>query len=81
MPRDRDSDSSTGFKYRKRTSESVSRRAKQSSGAYDSFLPSDVVMFKPREGENVIRILPWLPGGAKDADELHRLLCGSRHGG
>lgn len=58
------------FKYHKRSSESVSRRAKQSSGAYDNFLPSDVVSFKPREGENAIRIVPWLSDDNPDAKKL-----------
>jgi hypothetical protein len=47
------------FKYRggNRTVESITRRAR-ATGAYDSYLDSDVPMFKPKEGENCIRILP-----------------------
>lgn len=67
MPRDSKETSST-FKYRGRTEESVSRRAKQSSGAYDGFLPPEIISFKPREGENCIRILPWLSGSHPDAN-------------
>lgn len=48
------------FKYRKRTAESVSRRAKQSSGVYDSYVSIDAQWFKPKEGENIIRIMPWI---------------------
>lgn len=47
------------FKYRGRSQEEVSRRAKQSGGAYDSYLPNEVITFKPRDGENCIRLLPW----------------------
>lgn len=41
-----------------RTVEDVMRRSRQSGGSYDSYLPSEVTMFKPREGENAVRILP-----------------------
>lgn len=60
-----------GFSYRGRTSEDVSRRAKQSSGRYDSFLNEEVVWFKPRDGENRIRIIPWLNGSDPDFDKLN----------
>lgn len=48
------------FEYRggERTAESVVRRSKQSSGAYDNYLNPDVSFFKPKEGENVVRIMP-----------------------
>ena len=48
------------FKYRgnSRTVETVMKRAKQSGGGYDSYVLPDFTMFKPREGENQIRILP-----------------------
>lgn len=46
------------FTYRGRSSEDVNRRAKQSSGTYDSYLTQDVMTFKAKEGENTIRILP-----------------------
>ena len=48
------------FKYRKRTAESASRRAKQTSGVYDSYVNVEAPWFKPKEGENCIRILPWI---------------------
>ncbi len=67
----RDSGGSGGsrFQYRGRTSEEVSRRAKQSSGRYDSFIDEEVIWFSPREGENCIRIIPWASAG-KEFDEL-----------
>lgn len=49
------------FKYRgdQRTVEDVSRRAKHSSGLYDSLFLDGFAVFKPKEGENQIRILPF----------------------
>ena len=48
------------FKYRgkERTVESVTRRSRESSGNFESYVLSDVKMFKPKEGENNVRILP-----------------------
>lgn len=57
------------FKYMPRTQEDVARRSKQASGAYDSFLR--VGAYKPRVGENQIRILPWLNGDRSDAREQY----------
>lgn len=49
------------FKYRgdKRTVEDVARRAKHSSGMYDSTIMDGFTQFKPKEGENQVRILPF----------------------
>ena len=48
------------FVYRgdKRTVESVVRKSKQAGGLYDSYLASDVQMYKSKEGEACVRILP-----------------------
>lgn len=48
------------YKFRggSRTVEDVDRRSKQTGGNYDSFLTSDIPFFKPREGENAVRIMP-----------------------
>jgi len=48
------------FEYigEERTEEDVTRRANAKSGTYDSYLVSDVQMFKAKEGENTVRILP-----------------------
>ena len=48
------------FVYRgsDRTVESVVRKSKQAGGLYDSYLASDVQMYKPKEGEACVRILP-----------------------
>lgn len=52
------------FVYRggERTAESVTRKSQQGSGLYDSFLPSGIPMYKPKEGECCVRILPptWM---------------------
>jgi hypothetical protein len=52
---------SGGFVYRGnlRTPEDVARRAKHSSGLYDSAILDGFTVFKPKEGENIIRILPF----------------------
>jgi hypothetical protein len=42
----------------KRTVESVVRKSKQAGGLYDSYLASDVQMYKSKEGEACVRILP-----------------------
>lgn len=48
------------FKYRgnERTAEDVSKASKTSSSSFDSFLSQGVTNYKPRTGENNIRILP-----------------------
>ena len=58
------------FKYRGRTTEDVQRRAKQSSGRYDSYVSEEVTWFKPRAGENCIRLIPWLDQGCSDFDKM-----------
>lgn len=67
---ERESARKSGFSYRGRTSEDVSRRAKQTSGRYDKILTEDLPWFKPREGENCIRLLPWLNGEDPDFEKL-----------
>ncbi len=49
-----------GFKYRggDRDVSGAARRSKQSSGSYDNWLVEGIPLFKPREGENTVRILP-----------------------
>ena len=58
------------FKYPKRTVEDVQRRAKQSSGRYDSYVTEEVTWFKSRPGENCIRLIPWLSATDPDFDKL-----------
>lgn len=69
----------SGFVYKKRSAEDVKRRAEQSGARFDSYIKSNFDMFRPKEGENQIRILPptW-----DDADHygfdvwLHRYIGG-----
>src|SRR4051812_42334164 len=49
---------SSGFKYKKRTADDVKKRAEQSGGRFDSPLIGGVDFFRPKNGENVVRILP-----------------------
>lgn len=48
------------FRFRggRRTVEETTRRSKRSGGGYDSIINTDFPTFKPKEGENVIRIMP-----------------------
>lgn len=48
------------FKYhgRERTVESVMRRAQSAGKSFDTFIDNNVPTFKPKEGENCVRILP-----------------------
>lgn len=46
------------FKYRGRSAETVSARAKQTGGSYDSYLNSSLSFLKVKEGSNELRILP-----------------------
>src|SRR5215469_540855 len=57
------------FKYHGRSDEDVEKRAKQSSGRYDSYLTQDVNWFRPKRGEQIIRLVPWLNENLKDFDE------------
>lgn len=47
-----------GFRYQRRSREDVQSRANAKGGGYDSFLKAEFKRFKPREGKNLIRILP-----------------------
>jgi hypothetical protein len=52
--------SKPAFKYRgaRRTVEEVNRRAKRSGAGYDSYIDAAVPMYKPKEGECCIRLMP-----------------------
>lgn len=47
-----------GFKYKKRTREDLKERANMRGGNYDSIFKPKFKQWKPKEGKNVIRILP-----------------------
>ena len=54
----RDSARRSGFKYVKRDPEAIRKRAERKGGRYDSPFSADVDVFRPKEGDNAIRILP-----------------------
>lgn len=65
MPRD-----DFNFEYRGRTAESVERRkSKMAAGSFDKIFKSDIPTFKPKEGENHIRILPPTWNTDPDSEE------------
>ncbi len=53
-------DKKRSFKYIPRTKEQIDKRARQSGGLKDWFVPEEIKMFVPKEGGkgNIIRILP-----------------------
>lgn len=55
---------SSGFTYERRDDADAARRA-QGSSKFDKYLNPDIKLFKPREGGNIIRILPPTWKGAK----------------
>jgi hypothetical protein len=64
MARDRDDDRRSsrnddrGFRYERRSTEDVKRRASEKSGNFSSFIKGDFKKYKMKDGKNVIRILP-----------------------
>lgn len=58
------------FQYAERSEEDVRRRAKQSSSKYDSIFNKNVPYYTARDGENEIRIVPWIDQGHPDFKAL-----------
>lgn len=52
------------FKYQKRTKEDIKTRANMKGGNYDSYIKPQFKQWKPKEGKNLIRILPPTWDGA-----------------
>lgn len=46
------------FKYRKRSTESVQKRSEQQGGEYQGFIKDEFKTFRPKKGDNWVRILP-----------------------
>lgn len=46
------------FKYEGRSAESIKKEAAAASGSYDDYMKAGTQKFKPRDGDNAIRILP-----------------------
>lgn len=57
---------SSGFSYQRRDPTEAKKRAERSSKDWDVYLRDDVKMFKPRDGDNTIRILPATWEGPRD---------------
>jgi len=47
-----------GFKYKKRSAEDWKKRSEQSGYNRRSFVKEEVTLFRPKDGDNLIRILP-----------------------
>lgn len=56
--RSRDDDRGGKFRYHRRSREELKARANMGSGAYDSYIKSDYKVYKPKDGKNLVRILP-----------------------
>lgn len=52
------------FKYKKRSAEDLDRRTNQSNNKFDTVLVKEAKFFKPKDGDNNIRILPPTWDGA-----------------
>jgi len=46
------------FSYKKRSFDTARKRAEQSSGSRDVYVSEDIKLYKPAEGQNLLRILP-----------------------
>lgn len=46
------------FRYQQRSADAWERRANQTSGEFESFLKEECTMYRPKKGDNSIRILP-----------------------
>src|SRR3954466_6918418 len=47
-----------GFKYQKRDKETLKERANMKGGNYDTYIKPKYKQWKPKDGKNLIRILP-----------------------
>jgi hypothetical protein len=57
------------YEYFDRSPEDVHRSQRQSDSKYDRFMDTSFGSFRPKEGENCIRIVPWLNGAMPKAPE------------
>lgn len=62
-----------GFSYKKRSAESLKERANMKGGNFDIFVKPKFKQWKPKEGKNLIRILPptWEPDEATWQETAH----------
>lgn len=54
-----------GFSYKKRGKDTLKERANMKGGNYDSYIKPKFKQWKPKEGKNIIRILPPTWDGAR----------------
>lgn len=54
-----------GFRYQKRTKDDVKERANMKGGNYDTYIKPKFKQWKPKDGKNLIRILPPTWVGAR----------------
>lgn len=54
-----------GFTYKKRTKDDLKERANMKGGNYDTYIKPKYKQWKPKDGKNLIRILPPTWDGAK----------------
>ncbi len=59
------------FKYTRRSKESIRARASQKGGDYDTYINEEIKFYKPREGKNIIRILPPMWKDEDGVDSEH----------
>jgi hypothetical protein len=62
-----------GFSYKKRSAETLKERANMKGGNFDTFVKPKFKQWKPKEGKNLIRILPptWEPDDAPWQETAH----------
>lgn len=62
-----------GFSYKKRSAESLKERANMKGGNFDTYVKPKFKQWKPKEGKNLIRILPptWVPEDAPWQETAH----------
>jgi len=46
------------FQYQKRSFDAARKRTEQSAGTRDNYIKDEIALYKPSEGENLLRILP-----------------------
>jgi len=54
-----------GFKYQERSPDTYKKRGEQGGGDFDKYLTDSIKMFKPADGDNIIRIMPPTWEGAE----------------
>src|SRR6266705_2703459 len=61
------------YGYAEQTRESVRQAANQSDSKYDRYCETSANWFKPKGGENCIRLIPWLNNRDKEFEEYRKI--------